>query len=367
MIVTIVLFLGFPIFVSTLNVTVCDCDQVQKEELYKITSDCSSILYQERKKSVAYDYEIYTNHLETITYPGYLCSRWLSQFTVEKNWLNIENDKPLKKIALDTSEENCRLLIETKNCAGVRMVFNEGRWEYIQDADGPGSYEATITYTVQNCYVQAIHLEKQCDEESCSTITPFGVINSTDNFYTHNHKTIVWERSWSTINKARLRRLEYGIGKLVEMPNKLEFRLSDSIKQIEFHLNLPSIKVSIDGYDWYNYTVTNMPGVMAYIKPSVLSVGSFNNSIATKLSTVEIQIDSAAHIQFNSDRQTDIDNLLQQRIDFLNCKTTQAKQHQAIAVAQYDGWLAAHILQLPQCSKVRSLGNILLVVRCKGA
>ena len=95
-----------------------------------------------------------------------------------------------------------------------------------------------------------------------------------------------------------------------------------------------------------------------------LSANSQNYSTPAKLSQDEIQIDSAAHIQFNSDRQTDIDNLLQQRIDFLNCKTIQAKQQQAIAIAQYDGWLAAHILQLPHCTKVRALGNIIQLLQC---
>ena len=138
---------------------------------------------------VAYNYEIYTNHPEIIT------SRWIRQLTVSISWLNPENDTPLKTIALDTSEEQCRLLVETKTCGIFKMVFNEGRWEHIQDAEGPGSYAASNTYTVQNCYVQAINLEKQCDEKSCTTIAPFGAIKSTDNFYTHNHKTIVWERS----------------------------------------------------------------------------------------------------------------------------------------------------------------------------
>ena len=127
MIAKIILILALPFMVSSLNVTVCNCDEINKEEVYKLASSCSSILQQQKKVGIAYDYEIYTNHPETITYPCYLCSRWISQQTVSISWLNTENDTPLKTIALDTSEEQCRLLVETKTCGIFKMVFNEGR------------------------------------------------------------------------------------------------------------------------------------------------------------------------------------------------------------------------------------------------
>ena len=78
-------------------------------------------------------------------------------------------------------------------------------------------------YETLNCIVKPINLEKKCTPKSCKIVTPFGAMNSSDGYFSHNHATIVWEPSWTSVNKAENRKIESGSGRLYKEANNRYF------------------------------------------------------------------------------------------------------------------------------------------------
>ncbi|KAK4006715.1 hypothetical protein OUZ56_011873 [Daphnia magna] len=72
-----------------------------------------------------------------------------------------------------------------------------------------------------------------------------------------------------------------------------------------------------------------------------------------------------ANIQYIRDQLTDHENELARLIQILQCDSRKAKHERAIASAQYNGWLAASQLNLPQCTKLQALGRTAVVIQCK--
>jgi hypothetical protein len=125
-----------------------------------------------------------------------------------------------------------------KKCESYDMVHyrqsgenGERTLQYEKEPSGPRSWWLDgITYETTNCLLKEITLKKYCDKESCYILTPYGKVTSTGGFYSHNHNTIVWKKSWETINKARLRKVESGIGEVIQIKTEsdlVEMRLSD--------------------------------------------------------------------------------------------------------------------------------------------
>jgi hypothetical protein len=357
------------------NVTICDCSNSQKQQIFKFSEQCNVPL---TPHPILYDYSIFTDHPESINFPAYICSRWKKQLIIQSSILILlsftERDKTFP---IDTSEKECRDLVMRKKCESYDMVHDrqsgengERTWQYEKEPSGPRSWWlGGITYETTNCLLKEITLKKYCDEESCYILTPYGKVTSTGGFYSHNHNTIVWEKSWETINKARLRKVESGIGEVVQIKTEsdvVEMRLSDRKKEINFHLQLPASMKNDSGSLWYEYKIKNMPGVSALIKPSnsnrSANVSSKQKSV---ISADEIEINSAAHSQFTMDHEVENENILAGRIDLVNCELQKSKHRQAIIAAQYNGWLGAEILGLSKCTKLHAIGTIVQSIQCE--
>ena len=373
MLIIITLFLALPAFINSINVTVCDCNKVEKEKVYELTTDCNSFLPKINipNENILYDYLIYTDRPENIPFKAKLCSRWIDQLIVSRSWLDQEQDKP-RRIPIDTSEWECRELIENKNCGKNQMTFKDERWEYIQEAVGPGKWWTDVTYEELNCFLdEEVMLQKNCNQELCTIITPFREINETERYYSHNHNTIVFPDKIDSIKRARLREVKSGVGNLFELWIKEELRLRDSTDQLFFHLNNKTATVeNINATEWLVYDVINMKNVYAYVKQQ-------NNTVITKKTNTKTPFAKSqmswrqddyvkwnALNQFNSDHETDNENTLQQMIDMLDCQRLKLLHQQAVIVAQNDGWLSAHLLELPICTKVQALGNAIKVFQC---
>jgi len=81
-------------------------------------------------------------------------------------------------------------------------------------------------------------------------------------------------------------------------------------------------------------------------------------------STQEWKVNEAAHYQFNSDSVVDKENLIFASISYLNCQQSRALFDRSLIAAQYDGWLAASILKLPVCMKVKTIGTFIQTLQC---
>lgn len=217
------IFLFISILVASamcINVTICDCASVANLEIFKFSDECNVIV---PPKPIQYNYIVKTILPETIHFPAFICSKWIKQLIVKTSFIFSVSEKQ-NTIAVDLSEEECRNLVLKKRCGDKEMsdtikTGEEGNhsWEHLEDPIGPGNWWlGSVVYEATNCIVKQTILKKMCNEEHCTLVTPYGKVNTSSGFYSHNHNTIVWEKSWTSINKARIRVVEEGIGDLVQ-------------------------------------------------------------------------------------------------------------------------------------------------------
>ena len=81
-------------------------------------------------------------------------------------------------------------------------------------------------------------------------------------------------------------------------------------------------------------------------------------------STLRAEIDTAAHSQHMRDFAVEMTNSVAKEVCELQCKVREKTHRNAISTAQYNGWLAAAYLDLPQCNKLQPVGNDLAVLQC---
>ena len=80
--------------------------------------------------------------------------------------------------------------------------------------------------------------------------------------------------------------------------------------------------------------------------------------------TIGKNLDITAHLQYIRDQLTDHENDLLLAMKGLECDNRRLHHAQAISTAQYNGWLAASHLKLPECTKLSAAGQTVLVVKC---
>lgn len=76
------------------------------------------------------------------------------------------------------------------------------------------------------------------------------------------------------------------------------------------------------------------------------------------------EIDAVAHTQYIRDVAVEMSNGLAEEIRALQCQIRETAHKNAIATAQYNGWLAASYLNLPNCTKLQPTGKDVAVLQC---
>lgn len=219
----------------TIDVTVCDCSTATDTDIFKFNENCDHQLPKQLYQDV--DYEIWSSRPETITFPATICTRHVRRKQVYTDFV-FGTDTVYDTIPLDTTEQECRSLLEFKKCGPRQMVpTDNGGWQHQEEPYGIGSWLRETTFETTNCIVKPINLEKKCTRQNCTIITPFGLINSTVGYHSHNHATIVWDPSWSIINQAHNRKIQKGTGKLYKATNN-RYLLLPINKNIKPYLKL---------------------------------------------------------------------------------------------------------------------------------
>jgi hypothetical protein len=91
----------------------------------------------------------------------------------------------------------------------------------------------------------------------------------------------------------------------------------------------------------------------------------FYTSPSPNPSAEENIVNSAAHIQYIDDKEVENQNILAHHINALHCQINKYKNQQALEAAQFNGWMAAEILNLPQCTKLVAMGSIVQAIKCE--
>ncbi|KAK4045592.1 hypothetical protein OUZ56_033279 [Daphnia magna] len=157
--------------------------------------------------------------------------------------------------------------------------------------------------------------------------TPIGKASAKSGNLSHNHLTLVWDKTYTQKSQHTMRIVESGTGTLTKkLGDEKYFRLLDDRRQLDFHLTPQPPCVPTQQHCSNRTTVFNI-------------VGQSKLTLTKRL----------------------IKNIFK---TVLECDARKEKHERAFAAAQYNGWLAASHLKLPQCRKLQAFGQTAVVVKC---
>ncbi|KAI9554948.1 hypothetical protein GHT06_020229 [Daphnia sinensis] len=245
------------------------------------------------------------------------------------------------------------------------MISSEDKFVYLREPEDYGYWLRTIDTEIINCVLETIQLRQQTANANFST--PLGTASATTGVLSHNHLTLMWDKTYTHSTEHEYQLVESGDGTLIKQTgDEKKFRLQDDNNQLDFHLILqPSCNLAP--------SCTNKTShfhIIGHPKLFILTGNvKENSSVLTATtkqppSSAEI-VKTPANLQYIRNQLTDHENELARLIQTLQCDSRKAKHERAIVTAQYNGWLAASQLQLPQCTKIQAYGKTAVVIQCK--
>jgi hypothetical protein len=80
---------------------------------------------------------------------------------------------------------------------------------------------------------------------------------------------------------------------------------------------------------------------------------------------VQSDLQRAGHLAFITDRDIDIANEIVREVLTIQCQQRRSRHAQAVAVAQFNSWLAAKQLGLQLCTHIIAVGDMAVMQQCK--
>ena len=346
----------------SLNTTVCDCSQAKQKGFLKfIDEDCNLDTHPSPPTPVKY------NIISTLPmvkrFPGYTCTMWSITKTVYTNalwWTTVSQTR----LPMEVTAAECRKIRDLRQCRGQNMdALGSNKWSLEVNPHVQGSWLRTISISTVNCRLEEVALESECT--NCTISSPLGDIPGTSNgSISHNLVTLVWEDSWKEQQECQLKALEGGNALLYETTDPFTQRIRDSEKQLDFLFNKTKIRVCNIPQSRSPYMqILGMNKVVIQILPPTTQVKQPPSSDhLTKI--LKSEIDLAAHTQYVRDIAVEMSNTLAKELRTAQCQTRKLAHQNAVATAQFNGWLAASYLELPTCSKLTTVGNSVSVLQC---
>lgn len=366
----------FAIFLLPLSMNfqtkVCDCTNGKTTGIIQFADgNCEPKMTKQEIFEVKYD--VYTDIRGRIKFPAYICGRWKQIKHISQNFFGQVIVVP-DKIALETTAEECRIMREGRRCDEHPMAVSGSNWRYTEEPEEISYWLRTITVSTISCTLEEITLFQE--NEGSSITTPLGTVNASAGAAIHNHLTLVWETRYTTKTDPKPRHLESGIGDLIHTPNSSTYRLQDSDRQLDFHLKynprcLPPQTQCIKKNETFDVIGDNHLYVITKCLTNQTRNQTKNSRIiptrpASAPKNVILNfLDIPAHLQYIRDQLTDHENDLSEAIHGIQCDLRRISHAQAISTAQYNGWLAASQLNLPECTKLSAAGQTVVAIKCK--
>ena len=269
------------------------------------------------------------------------------------------------KIALDTSPLQCLTMYESRRCNEQPMTISKNKFFYDKEPNEEGWWLKTISTETINCAVEKVLLYQEIEGENFST--PLGIVSAAAGSYSHNHLTLIWDKTFTTVSEHKARNIENGTGTILTTGEK--FRLHDEEKELEFHLVLNKrcfppnqpCATKADAFD-----IIGQPMLYVYTTP-VLDRKQKLNSLPAQIPSLKIDsnIDVIANFQYGRDQIIDQQNDLTRVLEIIQCDSRKATHERVVSTAQFNGWLAASMVQLPRCTKLSAFGKTVLAISCK--
>ncbi|XP_045023839.1 uncharacterized protein LOC123468628 [Daphnia magna] len=291
---------------------------------------------------------------------------WKMSKTVYRDFLQWDHVKE-HRTPLDVTAAECRRLRDSRLCDRQPMnTLGSNKWSLEGSPHVQGSWLQTSTDYLINCRLEEVVLETECSD--CVISSPIGDIPASANgSFVHNLVTIVWDNSLKESQKCQAKQVEEGLAMLYETTDPKIFRIRDSNKQLDFVVKNVSVGLCKPATNFSNFRpVLGMDRVVAswiYANSSKndAKIGNKNMNISTLL---RAEIDAVAHTQYIRDVAVEMSNGLAEEIRALQYQIRETAHKNAIATAQYNGWLAASYLNLPNCTKLQPTGKDVAVLQC---
>ena len=229
-----------------------------------------------------------------------------------------------------------------------------------------GSWLRTNTDSIINCRLEEVVLKTECAD--CVISSFLGDIPGKANgSLSHNLVTIVWDNSLKEPRKCKAKQVEEGLAMLYTTATPGVLRVRDSRKRLDIIVKNVSVGLCETPANKSTYKeVLGMDRVVItwYIINNNTQRQGNGQNFENISSTLRAEIDTAAHSQHMRDFAVEMTDSVAKEVRELQCKVREMTHRNAISTAQYNGWLAAAYLDLPQCNKLQPVGKDLAVLQC---
>ncbi|KAK4037727.1 hypothetical protein OUZ56_029756 [Daphnia magna] len=314
--------------------------------------------------------------------PTILCTTALAFETIIFNC-----DNPSAKEHLRTNDENCPSLLKPKQKEVDYMLWTNRRAGIEFQASICGRW-MKINHITTDFFTQKIIvpetvalLIRQVEDDIFKT--PLGKAKVSDGIHTHNHLTIIWDITVAAAFDKTPRLVSSGEGAIIKTSTPGIFHLEDEKQQLAFHIKPEgrclttacrhkneSFKVIGDEHLFISIPHLDDDSEESDYEPpqretTTLSNTSKNNTVTALEQILNTQVGLTAHVQFVRDKLTEQENDIPRIVRNTQCELVRTKRALATSAAQYDGWLAASILQLPECMNLQAQGETVLLKQCR--
>lgn len=345
--------------------TVCNCTEPTKIGIIQF-SDANCHPEEKDDYTVNVAYSIYSVKRLAEKFPGYICARWMQIRTTTKNFFGQIVVVP-DKVPIDTSPSECNEMVNNKQCNGIRMTETENKFEYEREPETVGYWMKSVETISINCVLEKIQLYQESDGNNFST--PLGTAVPNSGNLAHNHLTLIWDKAYTQISPPTARLVESGIGNLIKkIGQEKNFRLHDSEKQLEFHIlfhpRCSNLKIDCQEKE-DSFNIIGQPHLFLKTAAITDTLSKEKPSRPAPPNNENNNFTAAASLQYMFDVFADHENDLARITQRLQCDTQRAAHERALSTAQYNGWLAAFQLNLPECTKIQAFGRTAVVTSCK--
>ncbi|KAK4010439.1 hypothetical protein OUZ56_019582 [Daphnia magna] len=324
---------------------ICNCDNPSaKEHLRTNDENCPSLLKPTQKEV---DYMLWTNRRAGIKFQASICGKWMKINHITTDFFGQQIIVP-ETVALETSLAECTIMAKTKRCNDIQMNLADDKWTHTPDPPTIGSWFSTVSPYVINCMMEETRLIRQGADDIIET--PLGKANVSDGVHTHNHLTIIWDITVATAFDNTPRLVSSGEGALIKTSTPGTFRLEDEKQQLAFHIK-PEGRCLTTACRHKNESFTVIGDEHLFISIPHLDDDSEESDYELPQRETTTLYQTPAKIT--------------QIVRNTQCELVRTKRALATSAAQYDGWLAASILQLPECMNLQAQGETVLLKQCR--
>ena len=240
----------------TQEMTMCNCTESTDIGILNVNQAPKCQLQPRMRLHANINYTIYTSITPHVQFKGLLCSVWVKRVTTDVYFFGGHNTVSTS-FPREVSHNECRRLHKTLDCFGNQMQHNGDKWIFEADPTGRAIWMTTQQDDIVNCFIEDISLTQDCKD--CPINSPIGTLgsNSSAEFATHNHISIVWDKRTVTHKKdCEIVALSEGKGQQFNSDTKGQIRVRDSEKQID-HFAFPPTTPPCNHRDALQLTVSD--------------------------------------------------------------------------------------------------------------